>query len=446
MPDTTHTIANLSPATLATRSDNTNLWKAQRWGARVRAKGEERWIDLNKPFALVGSDPRCDVQIGDSKLPSVVYLVVACGDRIEVWPTCPLAFPIWGRVNKNHILLVGKCRIQFYFKEDQESDFSFVAELDDDSADISQDNFEQDTSAASKNAGSHANVAVSSEAMPTAKLILDWGRGPRYKSLNRNVSIIGEDHPSLIRLHHADLYRCDHGVVCFGDDVWLIELHPDRAAANDPLIRQIRPGDPSALVGGIHLWVEGAEPVALESLTRSPEPVGRKPIEGPLEEVREPLEESVANAVQSTMSQDDATATGPENAVGPAKAIVQESYSATTPVSPTTASPEVTERVNSVPDVPQRAMVTAGTGVIEPESDSDIRRRVSTVERTSHDEAESITMELTDRLLETNARKSFRRRALKISGISALAIIAIGVVIGILAYGVMPIIRSIYGD
>ncbi|MCS7466782.1 hypothetical protein NZK35_09020 [Stieleria sp. ICT_E10.1] len=365
------------------------LWSAKRWGARIRKKGEETWIDLNRPFALVGSDPRCDVQIGDSKLPGVVYLVVACGDRIEVWPTCPLAFPIWGRVSKNHVLMVGKSRIQFYFKDDgDETEFTHHIADDDDSADITQDVAGSTRPAENRrSAGKDGSAEVSADVLPTATLILDWGSGPRHKSLNRNVSILGEDHPSLIRLHHADLERCDHGVVCFGDDVWLIELHPDRLGKSDSLIRQIRPGDKSVLVGGIHLWVEGSEPLDVKKLVKSRKKVGR--------------ERSVPQPAPSR----------------------GEVSTAVVPAAPTTSSEAVR---------PSSAATIAS-------------RRVAVVESTSHDEAESITMELTDRLLETNARKSFRRRLLKISAISGLVTLAVAVVLAILIWGVLPMVRAIYG-
>lgn len=429
MPETTHTNLNASsPAALVTRADSTNLWEAQRWGARVRTKGEERWIDLKKPFTLVGSDPRCDVQIGDSKLPSVVYLVVACGDRIEVWPTCPLAFPIWGRVSKNHVLLVGKCRIQFYFKEDQDADFSFAAGLEDDSADISQDNFEhQSPDARADNAGGSA-ASVSPEAIPTAKLILDWGRGPRHKSLNRNVSIIGEDHPSLIRLHHAELYRCDHGVICFGDDVWLIELHPERLAAGGPLIRKVNPGDPSALVGGIHLWVEGAEPIDLTALTKAPIPLGQMLVDEERTATRSLVERRVSDAGQAS-----ASASSGMTAITLPDERLEESHTMAR-----------TDSADKPPALDNFGLKTVTTGVVAPESNVAAQRPVSAVRSTSHDQAEDITMELTDRLLETNARKSFRRRGIRLAAIIGLAILALVVVIGILVYGVMPIIRSIY--
>lgn len=365
------------------------LWSAKRWGARIRKKGEETWIDLNRPYALVGSDPRCDVQIGDSKLPGVVYLVVACGDRIEVWPTCPLAFPIWGRVSKNHVLMVGKSRIQFYFKDEgKETEFSHDAVQDDDSADITQDVAGSIQSGqGGRSAGKDGSAEVSADALPNATLILDWGAGPRHKSLNRNVSILGEDHPSLIRLHHAELERCDHGVVCFGDDVWLIDLHPDRVGAGKSIIRQIHPGDRSVLVGGIHLWVEGSEPLDVTKLVKSRDKTGRG-----------------QGLAHSAPRRGD---------------VPSEGVSAAPPVSPAS-----THR--------------------QPTVDS-ASRRVAVVESTSHDEAESITMELTDRLLETNARKSFRRRLLKIAAISGLVTLAVAIVLAVLIWGVLPMVRAIYG-
>lgn len=381
-------------------SDGTPLWSAKRWGARIRSRGEDQWLDLKHPFALVGSDPRCDVQLGDSKLPSVVYLVVACGDRIEVWPTCPLAFPIWGRVSKSHVLLVGKSRIQFYFKEDPK-----LAVEDEDSLDVSQDD------------SFGAGIDLSSDHEPldqvpldqarsgrqvilptTAQLILDWGGGPKAKSLNRNVSIIGEDHPSLIRLHRAALHRCDHGVVCYGDDVWLIELHPERLAENESVIRRVMPGESSVLLGGIHLWVEGADPIDLDSLVRSPVPqIEDARIEGAGIQGASAHDESFADALTW------APGTGGEGSVPGSRASGR--------------SAKKSNRAEG---------------------------EVAKIGTASDDEVEQLTMKLTDRMLETNTRKAFRRRLLRIAAIAAIAVFAVIVVAAIVFMGVMPIFRSIY--
>ena len=364
------------------------LWSSKRWGARIRRKGEDQCIDLERPFALVGSDPRCDVQIGDSKLPSVVYLAVAFGDRIEVWPTCPLAFPIWGRVSKHQILLAGKSRIQFFMKDDPK--LMPEGELEDeDSLDISKD----DAFGAGIELPDyqpppvHFGAGKTAIAPPTAQLILDWGSGPRPKALSRNVSIIGEDHPSLIRLHRAVLRQCDHGVVCYGDDVWLIDLHPERLAEDESVIRRVMPGDPSVWVGGIQLWVKGAEAIDLENLVRS-----------------------VASQPAGHMDHPEITVDAPASSRDVGIAIETEA--------------EIDER---------GANVACGT-------DREVVRNGSA----SNDEVERLTMRLTDRMLETNARKAYRRRLIKITAIYVLAVLAVIVIVTILFMGVMPILRSIY--
>lgn len=38
--------------------------------------------------------------------------------------------------------------------------------------------------------------------------------------------IIGDDHPSTIRLHQQNLQQCDHAVVSVGGSAWLVNLHP----------------------------------------------------------------------------------------------------------------------------------------------------------------------------------------------------------------------------
>ncbi|WP_147868972.1 hypothetical protein [Stieleria maiorica] len=359
-----------------------NLWSAKRWGARVRKRGEETWVDLKQPYALVGSDPRCDIQIGDSKLPPVVYFVVACGDRIEVWPTCPLAYPIWGRVSKNHVLMVGRSRIQFFFKDERDIDLGQEADLDDDSADVTQDSvLSLALQGGSVSEGQDAANPVE-QSLPSATLILDWGRGPRYKSLNRNVSIIGEDHPSLIRLHNADLERCDQGIVCFGESVWLVELHPSRLSPNQPTIRRVCPGDESVLVGGIHLWVEGTNSLDLDKLKKSATSAGDSP---------------ATASVGATSPRGDAMNGG------------------------------LIRRHDHAADVPRP------------------QRRLTVGESQSEDDPECLTVTLTDRVLEAGVRKSLRRRVLKTAAIATLLILAVLLVVAILFMGMLPTIRAIYG-
>ena len=213
----------------------------------------------------------------------------------------------------------------------------------------------------------------------------------------------------------------------------MIELHPQRLGETESMIRRVRPGDPSVLVGGIHLWVEGSEPIDVESLRKSELPAGRIRVEA----------DAVSPVAQAT-------------AGAPAEIGVPTEVAEQTLVEVAAPKTEVAPAKDPEPPMqerPERSLVAAETNnasveaavaeqVIRP---TDRVRRVSTVESTSHDQAESITMELTDRLLETNARKSQRQRVFRIAGIGGLVFAALLLVLAILVKGVLPIIRSIYG-
>lgn len=345
-----------------------HLWSANRWGARVRRGDDDRWIDFDKPYALVGSHPRCDIVIEGSKLPEVVYLIVACGDRIEAWPTCPIAFPIWGRIHKAHVLLVGKSRIQFCL----ECEFKVASQGPNDSP---------------IKMGLETDPSRDSVPPPTAGLILDWGSGPKRKTLNRNVSILGEDHPSLIRLHRANLERCDHGIICFGEDLWLVNLHPSRVRDGEPLLRHVPPTERSLCIGGVHLWSESSPPVNLERLTRSPQ------------------QRNVLGIRPSFMSDLDE----------------EPSFDGERPSMEDAAETEEGQKNSQI-----GALRTVHQG-----HDSE--------------EMEKLTQQLSDRVLETSVRKSVRQRVLHGSMIGTLAVIALMIVLLILLWGVVPIIQTIYG-
>lgn len=358
------------------------LWDAPTWKVRLRVQREERRIELDKPFALIGAHPRCDIRIEESKLPPVVYLVVACPDRIEVWPTCPLAFPVWGRVGKNHVLSIGRSRIRLAFAS-MGKDSDFIATEDEELSGGLRDDAEERSEIGPD------EIARSECPDPTARLILDWGKGPQYKSLNRNVTIIGEDHPSLIRLHNADLHRCDHGLVCFGSDVWLINLHPDRVPPDAPIVTRVAPRKQSHLVGGIHLWVEADERTDLGTLEHAITPPNGGVFEEPANREAPPATEAFANEAGAE-SEDQSSESG------------------------------------FVAPRPSGGRNPGRTAV-------------------SREGADVIMDDLTERLLETNARKAQRRQWFRVAGWAAVALFAVLSVVAILQFGVLPIVRSIYG-
>jgi hypothetical protein len=216
-------------------------WPAQRWSFRTSLQGTEGCQELPQPFALIGSHPRCHVRLEYKRLPPVVYLAVCYGKRIEVWPLCAVAYPAWGPIRGKTPLLVGGTRVHLV----GESDAGWAAAQPTQPGDAVND-----------------FTALPENVSPAADLIMDWGDGPQARKLNRRVSILGEDHPSLMRMHGLALRRCELGIVCAGERVWAIQLNPDALAADEPLVRELVPGERSAWVGHVHLWANQPGPVA----------------------------------------------------------------------------------------------------------------------------------------------------------------------------------------
>ncbi|WP_160167294.1 hypothetical protein [Rhodopirellula sp. SWK7] len=48
------------------------------------------------------------------------------------------------------------------------------------------------------------------------------------RKILRSVTILGEDHPSILRARGRGMRRCDHAIVCQFDRVWLVDLNPSR--------------------------------------------------------------------------------------------------------------------------------------------------------------------------------------------------------------------------
>ena len=212
----------------------TQYWPSEQWSYSVNGEEAEGWTDLKMPFALIGSHPRCHIQIEYNRLPPVVYFAVACGPKIEVWPLCEIAFPIWGRLKPDTRIMIGRTRLRL--KGDRLASLppSVNSPAPDD-----QDSY---------------NELMEDLESAQASLVMEWETGERVRKLNRRISVLGEGHPSLMRMHGLGLRTCELGVICVGMRIWVIQLNPDAIAENEPLVRELIPGGESIWVGDVHLW------------------------------------------------------------------------------------------------------------------------------------------------------------------------------------------------
>lgn len=187
-------------------------WPSKRWKIAICAAGHEHWFEPSLPFALIGSHPCCSGRVDELRIPPVAYIACCFEDSVEIWPTSPIAYPRWGVVEPEHPIIVGKQRIHVVHESHRTWDgVATKGRVPDDRV---------------------FNVVGTADTVDR-KITFDWDGTPRSKTLGRRVMILGDDHPSTIRLHELGLHRCDHAVVSFGGSVWLINLQPAPTISNE---------------------------------------------------------------------------------------------------------------------------------------------------------------------------------------------------------------------
>lgn len=185
---------------------------------------------MERPFALLGNHPSSDARVGGSRGPALAYVVCAFPEAVEVWPLAAVAFPRWGVIQSHHELLVGSQRITVEHPATMP--------------------------------GGPAPPDLPELAIST---MLVWDRQPRAKVFRRRVTIIGESHPSVMRLHDRGLRACDHAAVVYKRTLWMLDLNPDRweNSRQPPVVKLDTSGD-STQVGGVTIRFNAA--VAQQSL------------------------------------------------------------------------------------------------------------------------------------------------------------------------------------
>ena len=216
-----------------------DFWPSSRWKIAICSGSDEQWIEPALPFALLGSHPCCTARIDEPRIPAVAYIACCFEDSIEVWPTCPIAFPRWGEVEPEHQLLVGKKRLSLVHQKHRA--WQGLTSEDD----------------------------PAPEKFPTVgkiesidrKITIDWDGVPRSKLLSRRVMIIGDDHPSTIRLHQQNLQRCDHAVISVGGSAWIVNLHPGVECDGElPLVSRLLSTSEPVKVGNVSIRLGRAVP------------------------------------------------------------------------------------------------------------------------------------------------------------------------------------------
>ncbi len=168
-------------------------WQAPPCRIRIIDDAEDRWVELERPYALIGSHRCCDIQIGgSSSIPPVAYFVCCLPDSVEVWPTAAIAFPRWGAIRPDVELLVGQSRITVHHPN---VDLNNTAQL----------------------------PFLSDSIIDTS---MTWPGKSITKSFRRPVTIVGDTHPSVLRLHGRGMHKCHFAAVTSGETLWMVNISP----------------------------------------------------------------------------------------------------------------------------------------------------------------------------------------------------------------------------
>ncbi|MEM9828788.1 MAG: hypothetical protein AAF958_19535 [Planctomycetota bacterium] len=223
----------VGPATPSVYDRRMKAWESSRWWVRVSGAEEKTIRELRSPYALIGRHDSCQIRLADPHAPDVAYIAVCFPDAVEVWPVCPLAYSMWGIARPDLELLIGRSKV------------SFDSEIADTRPDL--DDMEA------------AVIASDQEAADApVRLMLDWGQGTVHKKIRRRITIVGGDHPSIIRIHGRNLRRCSCAIVRQNGTLWWINLDPMALRRGAPEWKCLDEMEQPIAIGTLHLWSENA--------------------------------------------------------------------------------------------------------------------------------------------------------------------------------------------
>ncbi|TWT54690.1 hypothetical protein Pla22_23400 [Rubripirellula amarantea] len=172
------------------------LWESSGYRVKVVINGVTSWIVPDRPYVLIGSADHCDITLeGAGKVPPVAYIVCCLRDRIEVWPTSAIAYSRWGALKPNDTIQVVNALVSVRL-DSAETEFA-----DDDPAPADS---------------TRTEVLTAELACLNKKVV--------RKRFRRSVTIIGDRHPSTLRVRGQGLHRCHFAAVAQDSKIWIIDL------------------------------------------------------------------------------------------------------------------------------------------------------------------------------------------------------------------------------
>lgn len=190
------------------------LWSKDPWSVGVSYNGQRETFELQSPFALVGSDPGCEIQVRQSRFPRLAYFLcrTACG--LEAWPLTALAKAHWGRLPEGNDLTIGSVRLSIQLDRSRGGVISYFPQ-------------------------------ASAVDLPLQVRCRDW---QQTSHLHHTVTIIGQDHPSVIRLADSGLQQCAGALVVDREELWYVSFR-DLQSPPQKRVREVTFDQPLRLGG-----------------------------------------------------------------------------------------------------------------------------------------------------------------------------------------------------
>jgi hypothetical protein len=310
----------------------------------------------------------------------VVYFACCFEDSIEVWPTAAIAFPRWGIIQPEHELLVGRHRLALYHP----------------SVDAA-----------------HPPPLVNSRDLAAR---LTWGGRDHRKIFRRPVTILGESHPSILRLHGQGLYLCDTAAVAQNAQLWLVDLVPDRWPSGVTTVRHLATPDQAHRVGRVAIRLEalGGAPNGEPRPAANHETRPVAPLNQPLHD--QPGASAVSARLAGTNGGSDADVLG-SGPTGAVQEITGDKEAHGIDASGDTADPATLEDTYPPSDAP-RAPTKAGPA-----------------------KSDQFTAQLTRRLISINQSRIWRRRLIW----GLLGVVGFGLAIAVIVQLAQTLVRQWLG-
>lgn len=234
LPETTAIRVDSADAAPASRLiSGDKYWASSGWRVRVFDGSRTKWINLTRPFALIGSHPCCALRIRGLHVPEVAYIACCLRNHIEVWPTAPIAFPRWGVIDSQTEVVVGPCSMTFHHAADGDQSF--------DGRNLHEADSLRQRNPRVAEAGLPSNAAHLADS--EVETCFFWSGNELPRTLRRPVTVIGDDHPSILRLHKCGMGVCNFAAVVQDQKLWLLDLSAKMMKRRERVRRFEHPGD-----------------------------------------------------------------------------------------------------------------------------------------------------------------------------------------------------------